>query len=61
VEGEELIVPGPTALRPPVLDRIRAAGAEIRALTVEEGRLDLLYRELVRREPEIGSPEGGRT
>jgi len=45
--GEELIVPGPTAVRPAVLDRVRAAGAEIRALTVEEGRLDLLYRELV--------------
>jgi Cu-processing system ATP-binding protein len=45
--GEELIVPGPTAARPEVLDRVRAAGAGITALTVEEGRLDLLYRELV--------------
>lgn len=47
-EGEELIVRGPTAVRPAVLDLVRALGAEIRALTVEEGRLDLLYGELVR-------------
>jgi Cu-processing system ATP-binding protein len=45
--GDELIVPGPTAVRPPVLDMVRAAGAGITALSVEEGRLDLLYRELV--------------
>jgi hypothetical protein len=30
-----------------VLDRIREAGAEIRGLTAEEGRLDAFYRELV--------------
>ena len=45
--GEELIVPGPAATRPAVLDRVREAGAEIRGLTAEEGRLDELYRELV--------------
>jgi Cu-processing system ATP-binding protein len=45
--GEELIVPGPAAVRPAVLDRVRQAGAEIRGLTAEEGRLDELYRELV--------------
>ena len=45
--GEELIVPGPTAVRPAVLDVVRDAGVEIRALGVEEGRLDTLYRELV--------------
>jgi Cu-processing system ATP-binding protein len=45
--GEELIVPGPAAQRPAVLDRVRQAGAEIRGLTAEEGRLDELYRELV--------------
>lgn len=45
--GEELIVPGPTALRPAVLDRVRVAGAAIRALTIDEGRLDRLYHELV--------------
>jgi Cu-processing system ATP-binding protein len=44
---EELIVPGPAALRPRVLDVIREAGGEIRGLTADEGRLDGLYRELV--------------
>ena len=46
--GMELVIPGPTSIRAPVLDCIRSAGATLRALTVEEGRLDLLYRELVR-------------
>jgi Cu-processing system ATP-binding protein len=45
--GDELIVPGPASLRPAVLDRIRDAGAEIRGLTAEEGRLDSFYRELI--------------
>lgn len=45
--GDELIVPGSAATRPMVLDRIREAGAEIRGLTAEEGRLDAFYRELV--------------
>ncbi len=45
--GDELVVPGPTALRPAVLDAVRAQGVEIRTLTAEEGRLDVLYRELV--------------
>ena len=44
---EELIVPGPAAARPAVLDLVRAEGHEIRGLTAEEGRLDQLYRELV--------------
>jgi Cu-processing system ATP-binding protein len=43
----ELIVPGPAATRPAVLDLIRDAGTEIRGLTAEEGRLDAFYRELV--------------
>jgi Cu-processing system ATP-binding protein len=43
----EIIVPGPAALRPAVLDVIRATGAEIRGLTAEEGRLDTFYRDLV--------------
>jgi hypothetical protein len=30
-----------------VLDTIRALGIEVRGLTAEEGRLDVLYRELV--------------
>jgi Cu-processing system ATP-binding protein len=45
--GDELVVPGGTALRPRVLDAVRALGIEIRGLTAEEGRLDGLYRELV--------------
>jgi Cu-processing system ATP-binding protein len=44
---EELIVPGPAALRPRVLDAVRALGVEVRGLTAEEGRLDVLYRELI--------------
>lgn len=49
--AEELIVPGPAALRPAVLDVVRNEGAEIRGLTAEEGRLDELYRELVAEKP----------
>jgi len=45
--GDELIVPGSAAMRPLVLDLIREAGAEIRGLTAEEGRLDAFYRELI--------------
>jgi Cu-processing system ATP-binding protein len=45
--GDELVVPGPAAARPRVLDAVRALGVEVRGLTAEEGRLDGLYRELV--------------
>lgn len=45
--GDELIVPGSAAKRPLILDLVREAGAEIRGLTAEEGRLDEFYRELV--------------
>jgi Cu-processing system ATP-binding protein len=45
--GDELIVPGSAAARPAVLDLIRDAGADIRGLTAEEGRLDAFYRELI--------------
>ncbi len=45
--GDEMIVPGGAARRPAVLDAVRAAGVEIRGLTAEEGRLDVLYQELV--------------
>jgi len=45
--GEELVVPGPAAVRPRVLDVVRAHAVEVRGLTAEEGRLDVLYRELV--------------
>jgi Cu-processing system ATP-binding protein len=49
--GEELVVPGPAADRPRVLDLVRAEGLEVRGLTAEEGRLDVLYRELVGERP----------
>jgi Cu-processing system ATP-binding protein len=45
--AHEMIVPGGAALRPAVLDAVRSVGAEIRGLTAEEGRLDVLYQELV--------------
>jgi Cu-processing system ATP-binding protein len=45
--GEELIAPGAAADRPRVLDLVREAGAEIKGLTAQEGRLDEFYRELV--------------
>ena len=45
--ADELIVPGPAAERPGLLDLVRQAGATVRGLTAEEGRLDELYRELV--------------
>ncbi len=45
--GGEMVIPGPAAGRPAVLDAVRAAGGEIRGLTAEEGRLDQLYLELV--------------
>jgi Cu-processing system ATP-binding protein len=45
--SDELIVPGPAALRPAVLDVVRESGAEIRGLTAEEERLEAFYRELV--------------
>jgi Cu-processing system ATP-binding protein len=52
--ADELVVPGAAALRPRVLDAVRALGVEVRGLTAEEGRLDALYRELVG-ETEAGS------
>ncbi|MDO8678156.1 MAG: ABC transporter ATP-binding protein [Acidobacteriota bacterium] len=45
--GDELVVPGSASTRPAVLDLVRAAGAEIRGLTAQEGRLDAFYRELI--------------
>jgi Cu-processing system ATP-binding protein len=49
--GDELIVPGPAAARPAVLDLIRTAGGEITGLTAQEGRLDDFYRALVEAHP----------
>ena len=53
--ADELVVPGPAAGRPAVLDLVREAGAEVRGLTAEEGRLDDFYRELVA-EPQEARP-----
>ena len=44
---DEVIVPGGMATRARALDTVRAAGAEIAGLTVQEGRLEDLYRELI--------------
>ena len=52
--GDELIVPGPAAIRPRVLDIVRGLGVEVRGLTAEEGRLDTFYRELVADTPGAG-------
>jgi Cu-processing system ATP-binding protein len=52
--GDDLLVPGPAADRPSVLDVVRAAGGRVVNLVAEEGRLDSLYRELV-------GGEGGET
>jgi Cu-processing system ATP-binding protein len=49
--GDELIVPGPAAARPAVLDLIRTAGGEVTGLTAQEGRLDDFYRALVEAQP----------
>jgi len=49
LDADELTVPGPASLRPAVIEAIRSAGAEVRSITAEEGRLDTLYRDLVRR------------
>jgi Cu-processing system ATP-binding protein len=53
--GDEIVAPGPAAIRPVVLDEVRASGATICGLVAEDGRLDSLYRELV------AEVEGDRT
>jgi Cu-processing system ATP-binding protein len=45
--ADQLIVPAPAAERLAVLEIVRGAGAGIRGLTADEGRLDAFYRELV--------------
>lgn len=44
----ELVMPGAVSGRPAVLDVIRRHEVDIEGLTTEEGRLDALYRDLVR-------------
>lgn len=48
-EGNALAIPGPAAARGDAIEIVRRAGAAIQSLTTEEGRLDMLYRELVAR------------
>lgn len=45
--GNEIVVPAPTDVRLRVVDLVRASGAVIHRLSTEEGRLDMLYRDLV--------------
>ena len=47
VSGDQVIVPGPASIRPAVIDLVRESGASILALTADEGRLDVFYRDLV--------------
>jgi Cu-processing system ATP-binding protein len=49
--GDDLLIQGPASARPALIERVRSAGAEIVALTTEEGRLDALYRELIGERP----------
>ena len=49
--GDQLVVRGPATARPAIVEVVRQAGAEIRDLTAEEGRLDTFYRELVQGTP----------
>lgn len=44
---DELVVPGPAAARPAVLEALRASGIGVLSLTTDEGRLDAFYRDLV--------------
>lgn len=43
----ELVVPGPSGMRPRVIELILARGHQIVDLVAEDGRLDDLYREMV--------------
>lgn len=47
VEGDELVLPGPSVARPALLEAVRATGAAVLSLVSDEGRLDALYSELV--------------
>ena len=48
VERDQLLVPGEAARRPAVLELLHRRGVEMTGLSTEEGRLDALYRELVK-------------
>ncbi|GEJ57015.1 ABC transporter ATP-binding protein [Anaeromyxobacter diazotrophicus] len=46
VEGDQVVVPGDARTRAAALQLLAEAGARVRQLAAEEGRLDLLYQEL---------------
>jgi Cu-processing system ATP-binding protein len=52
----EVVVAGPASERAVVLDAIRARGWEIRGLVAEDGKLDVLYTELIRGESQEERP-----
>lgn len=45
--GEELVVPGAATIRAAIIARVQQTGGVVEAVTAEEGRLDVFYRELV--------------
>jgi Cu-processing system ATP-binding protein len=45
--ADQLVVPAPAASRMAVLEIVRGSSATILGLTAEEGRLDMLYRDMV--------------
>ncbi len=45
--GHELVASGRAAVRPLIVDLVRARGAEILGLVAQDGQLEALYRELV--------------
>ena len=47
VEADEIRIPGPAGGRHAVLDAIRSTGASIVGLSAEDGRLDVLYAEIL--------------
>ncbi|MEO8035379.1 MAG: ABC transporter ATP-binding protein [Acidobacteriota bacterium] len=47
--GNEIVIPGSAQMRAQVIDIVRESNATIQSLTTEEGRLDMMYRELVAR------------
>lgn len=46
-DGDNLLLPGPASARPSLLAAVGATGAVVLSLTADEGRLDILYSELV--------------
>lgn len=46
-DGDTLLLPGPASSRPRLLEAVGTTGAVVLSLTADEGRLDVLYSELV--------------